>query len=1036
MAYVELPTYSSFINPAAYGATGNGVTDDRAAIQAAVNAAISTNRDIVFTTPGTYNISAYIDVASARGLTIKGGSGVIVRFPSASGTTPDATANTAANPPTAMQSAFYLRYCTGVNISGIVFQGDDNQNVFSNIGCAVYARKCVALKLDNCTMMSGGSLIAQEANTNTIGTGDSLTLSGSTITLSSASGGLTAGHVGRYVTVANATNAANNGTFRIVSVPSATSLTYTNAGGASETTAALKWTVDDADRDTRVSHCSSYGARTASYVAPDSVYDGCHFELPAIPDLTGQGDALSFSGGVVTLTDAGLPDRQLGHLVGHYITIAGATTPANNGTFKLTSVTERSLTTPATFTFANASGATEAFTGTWWIAGGEKSGLGNGAAALAKSVNTMTLTATAASFVAADIGKVIRIAGPTTAANGGAFVITAVPSSTTCQFTNAAGVAEAYSGIWSIESYDHAKDASQNTYGSSHAIYLFAGRSNVKVVNCTFRNIRADCVKVSGSGAPMRDILIEGCTAIECSALVVAGADDSQEHTGITVVDNDLLDCATQRPGWAETNGIWILGARNVVIRDNRFHYSRNAISAVDGRNTVNTNISITASRYLAGISQPLEDLRIEGNKFTADPAQTTANNIVAVNISTSQVGIRARWRTGGTLTKSGSTMTLTDGSATFHQEMVGQAIELVNCATGGNNGTFTVLTVTGTGTLTYANAAGASEAAGTYRCQAVKKGGAYSISGNQFVHSGAAGITALNGVAPQIVDNMFMGMASEIDASGSMEPYIDRNVTAGRTTLLAGIRLDTGTSWPLVGKNPIVGGGAALLTTKTIRGDLPVGVDSSTAIDHPLLGFKGKAKPTDAKEEIVIAYGSNWVDGDFFNINGGAKYTYKASAPGARQFNTMAGLAALIVADGFACADYGSFFTSAVATGHLRIRRNVTSSTDSNFSVDTFNVLNPTACVVLRNATGGGEAYAASRGCGSAGPTADKIVVWSPACTQTGSVQLVPDNASAMTILAASYYRHVKAAGDAACCDILQTGTTAGTEEFRWTLS
>jgi len=75
---------------------------------------------------------------------------------------------------------------------------------------------------------------------------------------------------------------------------------------------------------------------------------------------SGTGDDLAFSGGVVTLHDAGAsfdPEH-----VGRVLRLAGATTATNNGSFLVGSVPDATH-----LTFANALGATEAFAGTWKI---------------------------------------------------------------------------------------------------------------------------------------------------------------------------------------------------------------------------------------------------------------------------------------------------------------------------------------------------------------------------------------------------------------------------------------------------------------------------------------------------------------------------------------------------------------------------------------------------------------------------------------------------------------------------------------------
>lgn len=64
--------FAGSLNVKDYGATGNGATDDRAAIQSAVTAAIAAGRRTVYFPPGTYTISGSINCGGATGLVLVG----------------------------------------------------------------------------------------------------------------------------------------------------------------------------------------------------------------------------------------------------------------------------------------------------------------------------------------------------------------------------------------------------------------------------------------------------------------------------------------------------------------------------------------------------------------------------------------------------------------------------------------------------------------------------------------------------------------------------------------------------------------------------------------------------------------------------------------------------------------------------------------------------------------------------------------------------------------------------------------------------
>jgi hypothetical protein len=65
------PNFTEFDAPS-FGATGDGATDDTAAIQAALDAAKAAGGGIVYLPPGTYNVSTNMGLTSATGVIIRG----------------------------------------------------------------------------------------------------------------------------------------------------------------------------------------------------------------------------------------------------------------------------------------------------------------------------------------------------------------------------------------------------------------------------------------------------------------------------------------------------------------------------------------------------------------------------------------------------------------------------------------------------------------------------------------------------------------------------------------------------------------------------------------------------------------------------------------------------------------------------------------------------------------------------------------------------------------------------------------------------
>lgn len=82
-----------------------------------------------------------------------------------------------------------------------------------------------------------------------------------------------------------------------------------------------------------------------------------------VPDeVTGTGDTIGGTAPTMTLTDAA--GTFTADMVGRNITITGATTPANNGTFPVVGYTSATV-----ISYTNASGVGEAFAGNWSVAG-------------------------------------------------------------------------------------------------------------------------------------------------------------------------------------------------------------------------------------------------------------------------------------------------------------------------------------------------------------------------------------------------------------------------------------------------------------------------------------------------------------------------------------------------------------------------------------------------------------------------------------------------------------------------------------------
>ncbi len=1006
------------VKDSAYGAVGDGVTDDTTAINLAVDAAIAAGQPLYFPT-GTYLISRCIEVDSNRGLRIFGDGTATIVWPSDDVSVVD---DAFTNGDEMARSAFAVRYGQNVTIEGINGRGGDGHDLDINIGSFVYASNCIGTTLNKCTVAGGSALFVQDATNPTNGTGDSLAVSSGVVTVTDAAGSFKAGHVGLRFTISGCTNRKNDGAKIIKSVISATQLTYEDPDGTAETSS-FRWEIDDNDRNSLVVNNHSLNQRGAVRLGSDSIFAFNLIERPMDTlDMTGFGTSLSISGTTVTLTCAwaNFPPT----IVNKYIEISSATTAGNNSGganplfFKITA-----RPSATTLTFENASGVTEAFPGTWWIANGEKAALGAGTGAISHTGTTTTLTVDTAMFTANDVDKSVRVAYATTAANNDVFKITAVNSSTEIEYENTAvgAVSEDFSGVVTVDSFDRS-GASSAPNGSTHGLYQQAGqagRRNCKSICNTWKAVRTVAIKGSASAAKLLGLTIIGDTFIECGNGIEWGGDDSQEHTSLVTEGIRLVDCGTQRPGATQAHCISLLGSRGVTLRGSA-HFTRNAIGSVDGMGISAVGL-IHGSRYIARGSQPIEDVLIDGFKFTRDPANTSRGGIASFAISMTDVGTRAYWGTStATLTKSGSTMTLTDSGADF-DGLVGRSITLIFAPHAGNNGTFTILTASGS-TLTFTNAGGtgAGASAGTYRIPArtdAKAGGLVirdcyfdtvansAVQTSRCVGTDVDGCTIANGT---------------LNFDDDDNPRVgSNNRFTGTYTQNAIVRFNTGCSWPIL-EHGITVTNPALGPTSGYGVSVGTG---ATPVDHPLLGRSGIIAATETVQQIVVPYGANWVDGCTVTVTG-TVYTFKGVITDAlTQFNSKASLIALIDAQAnHNCVEFGTHLTVNVATGHLLITKTTSGGTDGDltFSAST---LNPQACPYLRNDTTT-NTTCESRGSGN------EAAIWTPVATGWGTPVLVANDADGKTLLAGSYIP-VKNQDNGGCCEVVELD--AGPGELRW---
>lgn len=903
------------------------------------------------------------------------------------------------------------------------------------------------------------------------------------------------------------TSNQNNGAYPIVAYNSAGSISYINPTAVTDTGPATpaRWEVTDGDRGTKINGGRSRNVRHACVPGTDTTIDGHRWEWDSsLADMCGIGDSFAVSGtgtGNVTLTDSS--GRFRAHQAKRYISIADSTTSANNGTFLIETVASNG----SSLTYTNASAVPEPFPGEWWIPGGEKGGLGVGTAGITHiSGDTYQLEVATASFSQADQYKMLTICKATTQANNIASLITSVVSSTKVQYTNTRGAATAedYSGIWLIDGYEYGIIGNVDTYGSTHALYIFGGRSGIKILNSYFGYNRSCCVKVSGSSAAVFDIQVLGCTFVECNSVAIFGADDVNPHSGFIFANNTIVDCGTGR--WSNDNVFTIMGSRGVEITNNWIYVTHNAIGSVNGT-TVAGRYILHAARYADGLdnngtSQALEDIFFCDNhiKTVGKSVSLNAGAVYIGGVYIRGCGLRGKFRRGGTaltratavvptlvtnatdtFTKTGhgytsgdgpirvsssgsipagltggtdyyaikittstfkvatsfanaqagtpvdittdgagtiswtsDLMTFNDNSAYFSSDDVGKLITFVNAADSGNNGSFQITSVTSKTVLKFHNVSGVTTSTsgnmGTYRIPGTNKITNCVVARNDFAGVCTVGVTMQVNVGPEVYNNIFSNYNSTIRFAGDNAPRAYGNRRNGTGTQTPTMRVDSGTSWPIIYDNIETNVG---LGASGGRG-CEISIDASvTAQDHPLLGKKVRFRPTGGFEEIVIPYGDFFVDGDRFWIDVSpfsfaTPFTYKATITDATtQFNSMASLMALINLVGGAgttynATDYGATLTGAPVSSHIWIRK-VVATAAATPETGTFGVksdcLFPTALPFLRN-DGVANTSCRSRGGGSTGPVADRSVIWSQYAGFAGGAQIWADNEAAKSML------------------------------------
>lgn len=193
-------------------------------------------------------------------------------------------------------------------------------------------------------------------------------------TFTSASASFDTSMIGKYL-VLSGTNDNNAGIHKIVAVSNANTLIVQGGvyGSSFTTDVSISYRVIDPTNNNGSTEFVVQGKTGTSPVWQARFFlnaaDSRVIRIELGPNggflggtRTGFGDTISGTAPTMTLTDAGGGFVETD--VGRYITIAGATTPANNGTFKVVS-----YISSTEIEYTNASGVAEAFAGSWSFSG-------------------------------------------------------------------------------------------------------------------------------------------------------------------------------------------------------------------------------------------------------------------------------------------------------------------------------------------------------------------------------------------------------------------------------------------------------------------------------------------------------------------------------------------------------------------------------------------------------------------------------------------------------------------------------------------
>jgi hypothetical protein len=374
---------------------------------------------------------------------------------------------------------------------------------------------------------------------------------------------------------------------------------------------------------------------------------------------------------------------------------------------------------------------------------GTRSGTGD---SFAFSGVVITLTDAAALFTTDLVGKLITIAGATSGGNDGTFVITDVPSTTTLTYVNASGVAEAFPGTWTI-----------HNLRVEEAVVCSAKAGNVLTVSALVNDHigpRASFINTGvASLSPDATLLFgDDVSDFPASGLLRAQETDGTPEEDVRFNDKDLTNNFFELD--APLSNTYTTDASITLLREGaKVQIAQVQVKSVDweifetepnklriylpddiDRNRLldatflhDSVVGSAPSSTIAVIDAEIGDKQIE----LADASGFPKSGVIQITggvteeisyyridrfLTTVYLGetspvVVGAGGAGDSFTFAAGIITFVDAASLFTAGDVGRSIRIVGATSPGNDGLFVILSFVGATTITYANAAGVTEA-------------------------------------------------------------------------------------------------------------------------------------------------------------------------------------------------------------------------------------------------------------------------------------------------------------------------------------